>query len=134
MTRREEIVNNIGYKITKAAIEYYQANCANDVDLLKHLRRVQNGCKRRLLTRLLNGSLRMSMTTSIPKTKKELNHLEKQWRNSMKMYIARDFGGGLYLFPEKPIKLVEYNCWDAELLCCRISWRQVKLDTEVLTP
>ena len=34
MTRREEIINNIGYKITKAAVEYYQANCANDVDLL----------------------------------------------------------------------------------------------------
>ena len=33
MTRREEIENNIGYKITKAAMEYYQANCANDVDL-----------------------------------------------------------------------------------------------------
>ena len=33
MTRREEITNSIGYKITKAAIEYYQANCANDVDL-----------------------------------------------------------------------------------------------------
>jgi hypothetical protein len=33
MTRREEIVNNIGYKITKAAMEYYQVNCANDVDL-----------------------------------------------------------------------------------------------------
>lgn len=31
-----------------------------------------------------------------------------------KMWIARDFGGGLYLFPEKPIKLVEYNCWDGE--------------------
>ena len=34
MTRREEIENHIGYKITKAAVEYYQANCANDVDLL----------------------------------------------------------------------------------------------------
>ena len=34
MTRREEIINNIGYKITKAAVEYYQANCANDIDLL----------------------------------------------------------------------------------------------------
>ena len=33
MTRREEITNNIGYKITKAAMEYYQTNCANDVDL-----------------------------------------------------------------------------------------------------
>ena len=33
MTRREEIENHIGYKITKAAVEYYQANCANDVDL-----------------------------------------------------------------------------------------------------
>ena len=33
MTQREEIENNIGYKITKAAMEYYQANCANDVDL-----------------------------------------------------------------------------------------------------
>ena len=32
----------------------------------------------------------------------------------MKMWIARDFGGGLYLFPEKPIKLVKYNCWDGE--------------------
>lgn len=34
MTRREEIENHISYKITKAAVEYYQANCANDVDLL----------------------------------------------------------------------------------------------------
>ena len=34
MKRREEIENHIGYKITKAAVEYYQANCANDVDLL----------------------------------------------------------------------------------------------------
>ena len=33
MTRREEIENNIGYKITKAAVEYYRTNCANDVDL-----------------------------------------------------------------------------------------------------
>ena len=33
MTRREEIINNIGYKITKAAVEYYRTNCANDVDL-----------------------------------------------------------------------------------------------------
>ena len=32
----------------------------------------------------------------------------------MKMWVARDFGGGLYLFPEKPIKLVEYKCWDGE--------------------
>lgn len=33
MTQREEIENNIGYKTTKAAVEYYQANCANDVNL-----------------------------------------------------------------------------------------------------
>jgi hypothetical protein len=33
MTRREEIVNNIGYQTTKAAMEYYQANCTKDVDL-----------------------------------------------------------------------------------------------------
>lgn len=33
MTRIEEITNNIGYKITKAAMEYYQENYANDVDL-----------------------------------------------------------------------------------------------------
>ena len=32
----------------------------------------------------------------------------------MKMWVARDFSGGLYLFPEKPIKLVKYNCWDGE--------------------
>lgn len=25
----------------------------------------------------------------------------------MKLWIARDFSGGLYLFPEKPTKLVE---------------------------
>lgn len=30
---REEVVNHIGYKTTKAAMEYYRANCANDVDL-----------------------------------------------------------------------------------------------------
>lgn len=30
---REEVVNNIGYKMTKAAMEYYRENCANDVDL-----------------------------------------------------------------------------------------------------
>ena len=30
---REEIVNNIGYQMTKAAMEYYQANCTKDVDL-----------------------------------------------------------------------------------------------------
>jgi hypothetical protein len=33
MTRREEIVNNIGYQTIKAAMEYYQANCTKDVDL-----------------------------------------------------------------------------------------------------
>lgn len=32
----------------------------------------------------------------------------------MKMYIARDFGGGLYLFPEKPILMTDYKCWDGE--------------------
>ncbi len=33
----------------------------------------------------------------------------------MKMWIARDlFGGGLYLYSNKPIKMVEYNCWDGE--------------------
>lgn len=31
---REEVVNHIGYKMTMAAMEYYQANYANDVDLL----------------------------------------------------------------------------------------------------
>ena len=30
----------------------------------------------------------------------------------MKMWVARDFGGLLYLFLKKPIKLVKYNCWD----------------------
>lgn len=34
MTQREELENNISYKITKAAVEYYQANYASDVDLL----------------------------------------------------------------------------------------------------
>ena len=32
----------------------------------------------------------------------------------MKMWIARDFGGGLYLFPEKPILMTDYKCWDGE--------------------
>ncbi len=32
----------------------------------------------------------------------------------MKMWIARDLFGGLYLYPNKPIKRVEYNCWDGE--------------------
>ena len=32
----------------------------------------------------------------------------------MKMWIARDFGGGLYLFPEKPTLMIGYNYWDGE--------------------
>lgn len=32
----------------------------------------------------------------------------------MKMWIARDLFGGLYLYSNKPIKMVGYNCWDGE--------------------
>ena len=40
--------------------------------------------------------------------------LENQWRNSMKMWIARDLFGGLYLFANKPQKMDEYGCWEGE--------------------
>lgn len=32
----------------------------------------------------------------------------------MKLYVARDFGGGLYLFPEKPILRTDYKYWDGD--------------------
>ena len=30
---REEVVNNIGYKTTKAAMEYYRENCTKDISM-----------------------------------------------------------------------------------------------------
>lgn len=33
MTRREEIENNIGYKLTHAAMAYYRENCTKDLSM-----------------------------------------------------------------------------------------------------
>lgn len=30
---REEVVNNIGYKLTLASIEYYRENCTKDISM-----------------------------------------------------------------------------------------------------
>lgn len=40
----------------------------------------------------------------------------------MKMWIARDIGGGLYLFPEKPIKDNVYGYYEGE------DWYQIDRD------
>lgn len=42
----------------------------------------------------------------------------------MKMWIARDSGGALFLHPEKPLLMERYGCWDSD------DW--YKLDSELL--